>query len=485
MQNRPGRDIYSGELQVAPLEPKAVYNPGPMPAVAFQSQVPPMPKSDMMSTLPPVDLDRLTSEREKALQQEADRQRLEEQRIAAAARREFFTQTLADLRLAQSKVTRTLVEAQQRLEMEEAEAKKMESQYDAAYESFSTEHAKAQPLLEALKRIENDKNELSSKMTALQSAITQLESYDPEWEKREIAECEALRTEIGTLTVKHEVLRQQKENMELQRSSLADTKDMMQAAIESAKTEIDELVEEIGKLSDENASSGDGVVSLLQRLAPLYNKLYTLAKSALLPLPKEALASIIRPPAVPFKYDPLRFTGGSLDWHVFADEGFKITAAIPSDSRLKSLTSPSVNDVNEEDIEAGTVNSDVATSEADKAAQGEGQGEESEQTSTRRDSSSLREENKQPVDGEEDTSFEPVDEGEAKQVVQDGDQEHDDQNAEDLEPSKGVAVVENEKEKAEKQEKEEEDNTEHGKVNGSLPNVDDKTSGVVEKGETT
>lgn len=38
----------------------------------------------------------------------------EEERAAAQAKRDFFTGTLAELRLAQSKVTRAVVEAQQR-----------------------------------------------------------------------------------------------------------------------------------------------------------------------------------------------------------------------------------------------------------------------------------------------------------------------------------------------------------------------------------
>ena len=433
--------------------------------MAFQSQVPPLPTSGMMSTLPHVEVDRLNSEREKALQQEAERQRLEEQRVAAAARREFFTQTLADLRLAQSKVTRTLVEAQQRLEMEEAEAKRMETQYDAAYESFSTEHAKAQPLLESLKRIENEKIELSSKMAALQTAITQLESYDPEWEKREIAECDALRMEIGTMTVKHEVLRQQKENMEMRRSSLTNTKDTMQTAIDSAKTEIDSLVEQIGKLSDENASTGDGVVVLLQRLAPLYNKLYSLAKSALLPLPKEALASIVRPPAVPFKYDPLRFTGGALDWHAFADEGFKITAAIPSDSRLKSLTSPSVNDldeVQETDVVEGV-------SDSDKVAQAE----ESiaEEAPAEEGSSSLNEESSRPVTAEEDATLD-TNEEEVKEVLQDGNHENE-SNRQSVD-----AIAQDEEENKEKHDIINED------INESSPSGGDLARGVAEGGDT-
>ncbi len=43
-----------------------------------------------------------------------DDPQLEEERLAALARKEFFTSALAELRLAQSKVTRTVVEAQQR-----------------------------------------------------------------------------------------------------------------------------------------------------------------------------------------------------------------------------------------------------------------------------------------------------------------------------------------------------------------------------------
>jgi hypothetical protein len=38
----------------------------------------------------------------------------EEERVAAAAKREFFTRALGDMRLTQSKVNRAVVEAQQR-----------------------------------------------------------------------------------------------------------------------------------------------------------------------------------------------------------------------------------------------------------------------------------------------------------------------------------------------------------------------------------
>ena len=38
----------------------------------------------------------------------------EEERAAAAAKKDFFTRALADMRLAQSKVQRAVVEAQQR-----------------------------------------------------------------------------------------------------------------------------------------------------------------------------------------------------------------------------------------------------------------------------------------------------------------------------------------------------------------------------------
>lgn len=187
-----GQDIYS-QMHVAPLPQRAVYTPGAAPAVAFQSQVPPAPAAAQLAGLAPAEIGRLQSEREAALHQEAERQRAEEERVAIAARREFYTQSLADLRVAQSKVARTLVEAQQRCEMEKAEAERMEAQYNAAYEGFSAEHARVGPMLETLKGIEEEKAGLAAKMAALQAMVAQLEDYDPEWETREKGECERMR----------------------------------------------------------------------------------------------------------------------------------------------------------------------------------------------------------------------------------------------------------------------------------------------------
>jgi len=193
MVSQSGQDIYSEQLLVGMMPPRAVYAPGAPPAVAFQTQVPPAPSAAQLSGLAAVEVSRLQSERETALHQEAERKREEEERVAVAARREFYTRALADLRVAQSKVARTLVEAQQRCEMERTEAERMEAQYNAAYEEFSSEHARVAPMLETLKSIEDEKAGLAVKMAALKTAVTQLEDYDPQWESRERGECEEMR----------------------------------------------------------------------------------------------------------------------------------------------------------------------------------------------------------------------------------------------------------------------------------------------------
>jgi hypothetical protein len=140
---------------------------------------------------------RLDAERQAALLQEALQRQAEEERRGAAARAEFFTASLAALRLAQSKVARAVVEAQQRLEMGRAEAEVMEGQYNAAYEAFSAEHVRAGPLLEAVQAVEREKAGLAGQLEALRASVAQLEAFDPEWEGRERAECEAMRQVRG------------------------------------------------------------------------------------------------------------------------------------------------------------------------------------------------------------------------------------------------------------------------------------------------
>ena len=344
----PQSDIYTqGELYVPPMVPKSVYIAGAAPAVAFQSQVPPAPTAAQAAGLSPAEAQRLQAERDEAMRQETERQRAEEERVAAAARRDFFTQTLANLRVAQSKVARTLVEAQQRLEMEKRDAETMEQQYNVAYEAFSAEHARAAPLLEALKRVEDEKSELSNKMAALQAAIAQLEEYDPEWEAKEAAECDGLKKEITQLTVRHEALQQARAAVTAQRQTLETAIEAVKSAAERAQGGVEEVSSQVSRLSVEAKKEGATVVGLLQRLAPLYNELYDAAKAAMVPLPKEALATIARPQASAFVYDPVRFGGAgavamATDWDVFTDEGFTIAATVAPDPRLVSLTSSSL-----------------------------------------------------------------------------------------------------------------------------------------------
>ena len=369
-------DIYTqGPLFVPPMQPRAFYVPGQAPAVAFQSQVPPAPTNAQAAGLAAAEAARLKAEREEALRQEAERQRAEEERVAAVSRREYFTQALASLRVAQSKVQRTLVEAEQRLEMERTEADGMEGQYNAAYELFSTEHARAAPLLAALKSVEDEKAELAAKMAALQSAVAQLEDYDPEWEAREKAECDGMKKDITELTVKHEALQQARAAVLAQRETLQASIAAVSVSAERAQSSLETVSSEVTGLDAEAKQKATVVVSLLQRLAPLYNELYAAAKGAMIPLPKEALATIARPAASAFKYDPLRFgvNGAATDWDSFTDEGFTIAATVAPDARLLSLTSTSLVEAeNVDNSHETTVDVDVVADVVDDVDEKEG-----------------------------------------------------------------------------------------------------------------
>ena len=85
-----------------------------------------------------------------AREQEERLELVEQQRKEIAARQEFYTSALADLRIAQSNSSRGLVEAEQRLEMERKACEEMEAQYEAAYEAFNEQHARVGPVLKTL-----------------------------------------------------------------------------------------------------------------------------------------------------------------------------------------------------------------------------------------------------------------------------------------------------------------------------------------------
>jgi hypothetical protein len=94
----------------------------------------------------------------------------------------------------------------------------------------------------------------------------------------------------------------------------------------------------------------EAVVAMLTRVAPLYNRMYAAAKSALIPLPLEAMATIKKEAPPAFKFDPL-WAAGAADWDTFKDEGFKIMSALSADARIATLSSPSLNAALAEELE--------------------------------------------------------------------------------------------------------------------------------------
>jgi uncharacterized protein (DUF3084 family) len=139
------------------------------------------------------EVSQLELERSNAERKEEEFRRLEEEKAAAIAKREFFTNALAELRMSESRISRALVEAEQRSEMEKQECIQIESQYDQAYAEYSSQHARIGPLLQTLEKMEAEKSSLLSKKSALETAIAQLKEYDPDWEMKEKGECESLK----------------------------------------------------------------------------------------------------------------------------------------------------------------------------------------------------------------------------------------------------------------------------------------------------
>lgn len=318
-------------------------------AVQFTSILAPKPLESELHGLSASEKNQLDMERKMAEQKEMDLKKLEEERAAVAARHEFYMQSLADLRLSQSKVSRGLVEAEQRLEMERKECVEMEEQYDAAYTEFNAQHAKVGPMLKALEELEADKAALAAKKAALQSAIDSLEDYDADWEDKEKGECEALRVEIAELVSKHAALEKSTEAMQNRRDTMLSIIDGLKSHIDESTSKVGVLKEEVEKMGEDVSDKGKAIVDLLSQVAPLYNTLYSAARDALIPLPNEALVTVSKASATTsFKYDPEIFGANTGDWHVFEGEEFSTTSAIPLDDRLETFISPTVRKIESE-----------------------------------------------------------------------------------------------------------------------------------------
>lgn len=243
-------DVYSG-LQVDAMPPKAEYLAPQSAGVQFTSILAPKPSNSAINMLSETERTQIEMERKMAEQKEKDLQRLEEERAAVAARQEFYTNALADIRMSQSKIARSMVEAEQRLEMEKKECSDMEIQYDGAYAEFNSQHARVGPMLKALEAVEAEKAALVSKRSALESAIQKLEDYDPDWESKEKGECEALRLEITELVAKHGAVEKSTEAMKNRRDTMISIIGGLKGTIESSQGEIEALENETSNLDVE------------------------------------------------------------------------------------------------------------------------------------------------------------------------------------------------------------------------------------------
>jgi len=291
--------------------------------------------------------ERLANERAEQLR------RAEQQRKEIAERQQFYTSALADLRLSQSKSSRGLVEAEQRLEMEKRAAADMEAQYEKAYEEFNEQHARIGPVLKELEAVEAEKSALVSKKTALESAVKNLEELDPDWEARERGECEALRVEIAELVARQAALEKSTEAMKRRWGSMIEAIDGLKATIAAEGEGVVALKAAVDGLDDEKRKEADVLIGLLKQLAPLYTTLYGAARDALVPLPAEVVLGAGGKKSVGYVYDEGRYGAyDSSEWHVFEEEAeFSVVTAIRADDRMEVFTSPSVRAIEETAME--------------------------------------------------------------------------------------------------------------------------------------
>lgn len=337
MMNASHSDIYSKSLEFD-MPPKAEYVQAAGVASQFTSILAPVTQYPGLS---PSEQAQLERERKLAELKENDLKRMEDERAAIAERQAFYTQALADLRMSQSKIARNLVEAEQRVEMEKKECTEMEEQYDAAYAEFNAKHAEVGPVLKALEEVEAEKSKLMEKKAALETAIKGLEDYDPEWETKQNGECEALRVEISQLVAKQCALEKSTTAMKNRRDNMIEIVDGFKKCIDDSMEEMKQIDGQVQTLGKELGDSGDAVVALLTKLAPLYNRLYNAARDALIPLPSEALVNTAKA-SILYKYDAAKFGAYNEDWHVFEEEEYSVTTVIPVDERLKTFISPSI-----------------------------------------------------------------------------------------------------------------------------------------------
>ncbi len=336
-------DIYSKQLEFD-MPPRAQYVPTEEVASHFTSILAPAVDYPGLSASEQAQID---TERKLAKQKESDLKRVEDERAAIAARQQFYTEALANLRMSQSKLARGLVEAEQRVEMERQECTTMEKQYDAAYSEFNEKHAQVGPVLKALEEVATKKSNLLAKKSALESAIQGLEDYDPEWETKENGECEALRVEISELLVRQAALEKTTEAMKNRREDMVSVIEGLKKCVEDSTEEVKRLGEEVGNLNVDTGKDAEVIIDLLKKLAPLYNKMYNCARDALIPLPIEALVSTTKSSPV-YKYDAEKFGAYSEEWHSFEEEEYSVATVIPADDRLRNFISPSIRKIESE-----------------------------------------------------------------------------------------------------------------------------------------
>ena len=356
-------DIFSGGAALAvPMPGRAVFtsaaDAADAPAVAAAQAM--HTANALYPSLSAQEQENLAEQERLANAQAEQLRRAEQQRKEIAERQQFYTSALADLRLSQSKSSRGLVEAEQRLEMERKACAEMEAQYEAAYEEFNDQHARIGPVLKTLEEVEAEKSALVSKKTALESAVKNLEEYSPEWEARERGECEALRVEIAELIVSHAALEKSTEAMKRRRETMLAAIDGLKAKIAAERDEVVALKAAVDELDDEKRKEGEILVGLLQQVVPMYTRLYSAARDALVPLPNEVVlggksSGGKSSKATVYEYDAGRYGAyDTSDWHVFQDEAeFSVVSAIPADDRMETFMSPSVRAIEEEEEEEG------------------------------------------------------------------------------------------------------------------------------------
>ncbi|KAK2079755.1 hypothetical protein QBZ16_002150 [Prototheca wickerhamii] len=289
-------------------------------------RLPAGPFPPVVAPLSAAERSRLEEERRALEQRRAEAEAAEAARAAAAARAKFFTDALAELRLAGSGISRALVERSSAPRWRPPPPRPPSATTTRRTPTLRAGTAAAAPAVKAAQAAAERRAGLATRLEALRATVAELESAAaPGARARDEEEAAALERELTALTVRRAALEAAAGSSLARRDELRARRAELRAAADEAQAALGPLQGEVAALVAASEPDRAALVAAMRTLAPLYDTLYRIARGAMLPLPAEALAGLKRE-ALPLTYDGL-LAAGAAEWGSFDDKGFTIVRA--------------------------------------------------------------------------------------------------------------------------------------------------------------